>query len=60
MTKTINASEASYEVLDQVKEDARADLKIKISLSDAIRLASAAYFELKKLKQEQKAKELQS
>lgn len=50
MAKTINASDATYEVLEQVKKDAADDLKIPISFSDAIQLASAAYFELKKLK----------
>lgn len=53
-TKTVNASEASYDVLAQVRKDAEEDLHISVSLSDAIKLSAAAYFELKKLKQERK------
>lgn len=49
--KTVNASEASYEVLEQVKKDQEDFLKISVSMSDAINIACSAYFELKKIKE---------
>jgi len=48
--KTVNASEATYEILAKVKEDAETDLGISVSLSEAILLACSAYFDLKKAK----------
>lgn len=53
--KTVNASPASYEILTLIKEDTESTLGITVSLSEAIQLAGAAYFELKRLKR--KAKE---
>jgi len=48
--KTINAGEASAEVLEQVKKDQEEILGFPVSYSEAIQIASAAYFELKQLK----------
>lgn len=55
--KTVNASPASYEILTKIKEDAESDLGITVSLSEAIQLSGAAYFELKRLKQKAKDKQ---
>lgn len=48
--KTVNASEASKEILEKVREDYQEFLNIPVSLSDAIQVSSSAYFELKNLK----------
>ena len=53
--KTVNASEASYEVLKQVRKDQKETLKMKVSFSEAIEIACSAYFELKKIKNDVKA-----
>lgn len=53
--KTVNASPASYEILTEIRDDAERDLGITVSLSEAIQLSGAAYFELKRLKQKAKA-----
>ena len=50
--KTVNASPAAYEVLAKVKKDTETDLGISVSLSDAITMAAAAYYELKQIKQQ--------
>lgn len=52
--KTVNASESSYEVLEQVKKDQEAILNFPVSYSEAIQIACAAYFELKKKKAEER------
>lgn len=56
-TKTVNASEATYEVLMKVRDDAQEKMKISLSLGDALQVACSAYFELKEIKAKEKAHE---
>lgn len=54
--KTVNASEDSFDILEQVRLDVEKGLKIPTSKSDAILIACSAYFDLKKIKVADKAK----
>lgn len=55
--KTINAGEAATEILEKVKKDQEDILGFPVSYSEAILIASSAYFDLKKKKLAEKVEQ---
>lgn len=53
--KSKSISEANVEVVEQVAADISKDLGIPISFNDAQAIMASAYFELKKIKEAEKA-----